>query len=148
MLGGKQICNEDRPLFISLIERRPPNLSRRFGGFCFVPKGGTPFFNRRLFFIPLLASRSGSYRIASSVIPAGVIFPCKGKAACPVAKYRCANGLRSLTATFPNQRLTFSPPSLAGQGQTGCCSSCSSSGMGIPFSPPAVYLSYPSFVRC
>lgn len=147
MLGGKQICNEDRPLFISLIERRPRICHAGSGDFVSCLRGGTPFFNRRLFFIPLLVSRSGSYRIASSVIPVGVIFPCKGKAACPVAKYRCANGLRSLTATFPNQRLTFSPPSLAAQGQTGCCSSCSSSGMGIPFSPPAVYLSYPSFVR-
>ncbi len=111
-------------------------------------KGATNPFLTAGCFIPLLASRSGSSRTASSVILTDVIFPCKNKAACPVAKYRCANGLRRLTAAFPNQRLTFSPPFWAGQGQTGCRCSCSSSGVGIPFSLPAVYLSYPYFVRC
>ena len=128
----------------------PPNLSPQVRGILFPTVKGPRilFFYRRLFFIPLVASRSGSYRIASSAIPVGVVFPCKGKAGSPVAKYRCANGLRSLTAAFPNQRLAFSLPSLAGQGQTECRCSCSASGMGIPFSLPAVYLSYPSFVRC
>lgn len=47
----------------------------------------------------------------------GAIFPCKGKAAHLVAKYHCANGLQSLTAAFPNRRLTFVPRLLPGRGR-------------------------------
>lgn len=104
----------------------PPESVTQVRGILFpTVKESQILFNRRLFFLPLLASRSGSYHIASSAILAGAIFSCKGIASCcPVVKYRCANGLRRLTAAFPNQRLTFRPPSFAGQGQTGYRCSC------------------------